>query len=292
MPNIFISYRRDESLGYAGRIYERLADLYGADSVFRDVDDIGPGADFAHVIDRHIAACDVLLVLISKQWLTLADSSGLRRVDNPDDFVRIEITKALKRKVRIIPLLLNNASMPAERDLPDEMKGFVRHQAMELTEQRWEYDFRKLTESIAGASAPRRLRRNIVAAIVVLAAALAGAIAWLKEPAAIVTGRWTATVQYEFGGRYMESFDLEQHGANIRGAASFLGVERAITEGTINGDSVSFVTHSSEMSGDEHREITHRYNGKLSHGEIRFMMQTTGATSSYTSTAFIARRDE
>jgi len=88
MPRIFISYRRDESTGYAGRIHERLAALYGADSVFMHVDNIQPGTDFVAAIDRHISTCDALVVLIGNRWLSAQDSTGRRRIDDPEDFVR------------------------------------------------------------------------------------------------------------------------------------------------------------------------------------------------------------
>ena len=290
MPKVFISYRRDESQGYAGRLHERLADLYGTDSVFMDVDDIGAGADFAHVIDNHIAACDVLLVLISKQWLTLQDAGGRRRVDDPNDFVRIEIARALARKIRIIPLLLNNASMPAPQDLPNELKGLTRHQAIELTEKRWEYDFHALAETIKGGSVQRKLRRKIIVAIAGVAAASVASVLWLREPAVLVTGRWTATVEYDRGRPFEESFVLEQDGAEIRGTASYFRVPRGITEGKVDGDRISFVTRTSEINGDENREVTHRYDGKRSDSEIQFTMQTTGGFSDDLPVPFIARR--
>jgi hypothetical protein len=161
---MFISYRRDESTGYAGRLHERLAKLYGTDSVFMDVDDIGPGADFVRFIEDRIASCDVLLVLIGNQWLTLKNSNGQRRIDDPADFVRIEVSRALARNVRTIPLLLNNARMPEEKDLPADLKALCRRQAMELSEERWEYDFGKLAEVLQGGPRKRASRRRMIAA--------------------------------------------------------------------------------------------------------------------------------
>src|SRR5262245_51476132 len=108
MPNIFISYRRDESAGYAGRIHERLATLYGSDAVFMDFDDISPGMDFVQTIENRLSSCQVLMVLIGKRWLSVQNADGKRRIDDPIDFVRIEIATALARRVTVIPVLLNN----------------------------------------------------------------------------------------------------------------------------------------------------------------------------------------
>src|SRR6478735_2338220 len=130
MPTIFISYRREDGAGYAGRIHERLASVFGSESVFIDLDDIPPGVDFVSKIQETVAACDVMLVLITRRWLELRDASGRRRIDDPADFVRIEIGKALARNIRVIPVLMNNASMPAEKDLPPEIGQLADRQAI------------------------------------------------------------------------------------------------------------------------------------------------------------------
>src|SRR5262245_56570278 len=133
MPKIFISYRRDEAEGYAGRIHERLASIFGTHSVFMDVDDLKPGSEFPLAIENAIATSDVLLVLIGKQWLQFRDPAGNRRLDDPEDFVRREIVTALNRKVRVIPVLLNGARLPSEQDLPADLKRLVDPQAIDLS---------------------------------------------------------------------------------------------------------------------------------------------------------------
>ena len=290
MAKIFISYRRDESTGYAGRIHERLSHIYGTHSVFMDVDDVGPGTDFVSVIEDQIASCDILLVLIGPRWLTLQDANSRRRIDDPNDFVRIEISKGLARKIRIIPLLLNHASMPSEKSLPNDLKELSRHQAMELSEERWEYDFGKLAETLDSGPGKRKPRRNILAALcgIVLVALLAAL--WLFKQSPIVTGRWTADVKYDFSDPQREVFVFEQTDGSIRGSASFLGVDRAIVEGKIDGDMLSFVTQTFEMAGNETRETTHRYDGKVSGQEIRFVMQILGGFSDHPVVSFTARR--
>jgi hypothetical protein len=110
---IFVSYRRQESSHLAGRLYDRLADRFGEAQVFIDVDTIEPGVDFAEEIFRAVAACKVLLAIIGPAWLSSADGQGGRRLDDPGDIVRLEVEAALQRGVRVIPILMDGAVMPA-----------------------------------------------------------------------------------------------------------------------------------------------------------------------------------
>jgi hypothetical protein len=117
---IFISYRREETAYAAGWLYDRLADHYGRSQVFKDVDSIQLGDDFVEMITAAVGSCDVLLALIGREWLTIIDERGRRRLDNPDDFVRLEIEAALARRVRVIPILVDGARIPRADELPDE----------------------------------------------------------------------------------------------------------------------------------------------------------------------------
>ena len=119
---IFISYRRADSAGYAGRIYDRLTAHFGEDAVFMDVDTIEAGVDFVEVLQNAVQSCDVLVALIGRGWLDIKDAAGKRRLDNPEDFVRIEIAAALSRDIRVIPVLVDGASMPRSTELPDNLK--------------------------------------------------------------------------------------------------------------------------------------------------------------------------
>jgi TIR domain-containing protein len=130
---IFISYRREETAYPAGWLYDRLADRFGSDQVFKDVDSIQLGDDFVDVITRAVGACDVLLAVIGREWLTITDARGRRRLDNPNGFVRLEIEAALTRNVRVIPILVDGASMPDAAELPESLARLVRRQALELT---------------------------------------------------------------------------------------------------------------------------------------------------------------
>jgi hypothetical protein len=141
---IFISYRRGETAYPAGWLYERLADHYGSDQVFKDIDDIELGDDFVEVITGAVGSCDVLLALIGDQWLTITDAHGRRRLDDPDDFVRLEIEAALARNVRVIPVLVDGAAMPSAEELPDSLDRLARRQALELSPARFEFDTSRL----------------------------------------------------------------------------------------------------------------------------------------------------
>jgi ABC-type amino acid transport substrate-binding protein len=141
---IFISYRREEAAYPAGWLYDRLADHFGGSQVFKDVDSIDLGDDFVEVISRAVARCDVLLAVIGQEWLTITDEHGRRRLDSPDDFVRLEIEAALSRRVRVIPILVDGATMPRAEELPGSLAGLVRRQALELSPARFDTDTSRL----------------------------------------------------------------------------------------------------------------------------------------------------
>ena len=137
MNGIFISYRRDDAPGYAGRLYDRLAAHFGADHVFMDVQGIEPGVDFVDAIERALGSCEIVIVLIGKDWLA-ADSAGRRRLDDPNDFVRVETATALARGIRVVPVLVEGAEMPRGDNLPTELVPLVRRQAVELSHKQWD----------------------------------------------------------------------------------------------------------------------------------------------------------
>jgi len=154
---IFISYRREETAYPAGWLYDRLVEHFGQGQVFKDVDSIQLGDDFVEVITAAVAGCDVLLALIGDQWLTITGEDGRRRLEDPDDFVRLEIEAALTRDVRVIPVLVDGARMPRVADLPATLAKLVRRQALELSPSRFDFDtgrlLRVLDSSLAEAQA-------------------------------------------------------------------------------------------------------------------------------------------
>jgi ankyrin repeat protein len=148
MPGIIISYRHEHTAGSAGRLVDRLGERFGKASVFIDILNIEPGADFVDVIERAVATCDALLVLISREWADCVDSAGRRRLENANDFVRQEIAVGLRAKVRLIPILIDGAVMPAPETLPEDLRALVRRKAAELRHSRWDADVQSLIAAL------------------------------------------------------------------------------------------------------------------------------------------------
>lgn len=144
MSEIFVSYRRDDSAGHAGRLYDRLSAHFGKDKLFRDIDQIQYGEDFVEALDEAVGSCKSLIAVIGPHWLTAEDKRGRRRLESSNDFVRIEIESALSRGVPIIPVLVNRAEMPDMEDLPETLSGLARRQALEISEARFDYDVDQL----------------------------------------------------------------------------------------------------------------------------------------------------
>ncbi len=130
--SIFISYRRTDTIAQTGRIYDRLVAEFGAEHVFQDVDDIPLGVDFAEHLDKVVSQCRVMLVVVGETWATVTEADGTRRLDNPDDFVRIEIESALKRGIPVIPLLLEGVAMPQRSQLPVSLHPLLRRNGMQV----------------------------------------------------------------------------------------------------------------------------------------------------------------
>ena len=145
---IFISYRRADSAGYAGRIYDRLAAHFGKESIFMDVDTIEAGLDFVDVLENAVQSCNVLVVLIGRQWLNIRDEEGKQRLDNPQDFVRIEVAAALTRGIRVIPVLVDGTSMPNSDQLPDNLKHLARRNAVLVNHYSFHTDANRLIEHL------------------------------------------------------------------------------------------------------------------------------------------------
>jgi hypothetical protein len=131
MPNVFISYRREDSAaGYASWIYDRLTEKLGASHVFMDVDSLAPGVDFVEHLEQALAGADTALVLIGPAWLGTRDKHGNPRLEDPSDFVRLEVSAALRSGARVIPVLIGGAQMPEATALPDELAPLTRRQAL------------------------------------------------------------------------------------------------------------------------------------------------------------------
>ena len=145
---VVINYRREDTSGHAGRLYDALAVHFGSEHVFMDIDAIDPGADFGEVIAGAVDRCHAFIALIGKRWLTATDARGRRRLDNPDDFVRIEIETALQRDIRVIPVLVQDVEMPSSEDLPPSMRPLAKRNALEIRDSSWRYDVDRLIATL------------------------------------------------------------------------------------------------------------------------------------------------
>jgi TIR domain len=219
---IFISYRRQETAWAAGRLNDVLLQHFPAEQVFTDVDSIEPGEDFVERIKAAVGSCDVLLALIGPQWLTITDESGQRRLDNPDDYVRLEIETALKRKIRLIPILVDDARMPHSNQLPETLASLTRRNAVEINpatfdtkrlitavqktlaeeqaQQRAEEQVRREAEEHARRRTGRPLSVLVWSWLLVIgfvAAAVIGYVLWVSAeevPNPVVTGMLLAAI--------------------------------------------------------------------------------------------------
>jgi TIR domain-containing protein len=187
-PRVFVCYRREDASGHAGRLYDALAEKFGDENVFMDVDTIKVGADFTEAITNAVASCDALIALIGRDWATLTDETGRRRIDDPDDFVRLELETALERDVAVIPACVRGASFPADDQLPPSLAPLARRQGTDLRDTAWRDDVRRLIARLEGIVRPEggqawwRSRRWLAAlAAVVLLVGIAVAVAVIRD---------------------------------------------------------------------------------------------------------------
>ncbi len=162
MPGVFISYRRADSAGWAGRLFDHLSNRYGNDLVFQDFDDIPPGQDFLEVIKAAIEDSEVMLVVIGPFWVE--NAQGQRRLDNPDDVLRMEITLGLTSHLTVIPTLVGNASMPSPDDLPEPLKKLSRLNAVEIRDGHWFKDVSELMDYLSELITQHRVKPDLAEA--------------------------------------------------------------------------------------------------------------------------------
>jgi hypothetical protein len=148
MVKIFISYRREDSAAHVGRLFDELRRKFGRSAVFMDIDTIEPGHPFAERIATSVKSANVVLVAIGRRWLEVTDPDGRRRIDKPDDFVRLEIETALASSLRVIPVLFGGAKPPAADALPELLRPLAALQTTEISDTRFPYDADRLVRSI------------------------------------------------------------------------------------------------------------------------------------------------
>ncbi len=193
---VFISYRRGDSAGHTGRIRDGLRKRFGPDAVFHDVDTIEPGENFEEVISSGLDSCDVQLVVIGPDWLTIADDSGRRRLDDPDDLLALEIATGLARQdLRVIPVLVGGAAMPQPEQLPESLHDLALRNAVEIRHSKWDVDLAELIEGIGGRSyrllgLPRMAWVGVLAAVIL---AVGGYLLW-PNPPDVMTGAFRIAV--------------------------------------------------------------------------------------------------
>ena len=307
MSGVFLSYRREDSAGFAGRLADGLEAEFGAGSVFRDVDDIRPGEDFQLAIDSQLHSVDAVLVLIGPRWLE-ARIDGARRLDDPADFVRQEVATALAFGKPVIPLLVGGALMPGEADLPAPLASLARRQAVVLSDSGWQGDVAHLVASLrpllGGRPGAAGKSRRWLAGGAVLLAALGLALLWPRPPATapesvaqagqatVIAGRWGALVKYDWGASHDEVFEFRIEGRAIAGHASYLGRKLAIEQASADGEWLRFATRSQEVLGGDSppKEVVHRYAGQIAPDSISFTLESGGGYSLHSPVSFVARR--
>jgi hypothetical protein len=148
VSGVFISYRRDDTAGFARLIYERLRKQLGSENVFIDVDNIKAGLDFVDVLIERVGKCEALVAVIGKNWISAADKDNQRRLEDSRDFVRIEIQAALDRGICVIPVLVDGATMPKADDLPEGLKRLANRQGIEISNTRLDFDMERLIRAL------------------------------------------------------------------------------------------------------------------------------------------------
>ncbi len=293
---IFLSYRRGDTAGHAGRLFDRLASRFGREAVFMDVDTIRPGEDFARAISERVGTCDVLIALIGDQWLTATDAGGRRRIEDPADFVRAEIEAALQRGIPIVPILVEGARMPAASELPDSMRGLVLRQAMEVSDTRFDAEAEDLVRAVAthlpeqrrAADEVARGRRRVLAAVsVVLVVTVAGFwYARRREKIPELAGRWVAEVENPGREPFQVVLDfrvMQEGEKEVLGSVVFPAGSGVIRGGRLEGRRLSFETvHQAQF---EDKPATSQFKAEFKGQELHGVLQTE-----YQVRAFVARR--
>jgi hypothetical protein len=257
MGSIFISYRREDTAGHAGRLYDRLNAAFGKEQVFMDMDSIGVGADFVSTLQEKIKSCYALIALIGPQWLTSRGDDKLRRLDDPGDFVRLEISTALNRQIAVIPVLVGGVVMPSAKDLPADLVALARRQAIEVSDTRFHEDVTRLIETLNAT-----LKKTEILEI------------------QDITGKWTASVKNDLGHVYHIYLNIETFEDEVFGWVLFPTGKATIQQGTIEGRRLSFVTE--HVPQFETEKATTRFKGKISATGIEMYLRSESSSAKFT----------
>lgn len=187
-PKIFISYRRDDAAGEAGRLADHLSRRFGADAVFLDIETIDPGTDFVSVLQTTLQQTAAVLVVIGTRWISLRGASGTRRLDDEKDFVRLEVEKALGRGIPVVPVLVQGAPLPRADELPPSIAALATRQTAVVDHAEFHADTERLCDRLATMLGvephPPGWRRwwPLLGGASLLVLALAGFLAWRTLP--------------------------------------------------------------------------------------------------------------
>ena len=271
VSTFFISYRRQDSGGHAGRLLDRLAARFGSDHVFMDVQDIQPGQNFATAIEQTLARCSHVIAVVGPRWLELLR----QRAAAGEDLVREEIAVALKRKLTVIPVLVGGADMPTTSDLPPELAGFARCQAVEIRDNRFDDDCGDLLAALgAGRPTAAVLSRRAMIGAAATAAVVAGAVYFSRSRAAeappSLTGEWIG--QFEKPGQkpYRLRLRLAQTGQLLAGSVEYPTGDGPIVESRIEDDGTfTFATvHTPDFATEP---ATIRFQGHVVDGRLQLV---------------------
>ena len=287
MANIFISYRREDSGGHAGRLCDRLTARFGGSRVFMDLQDIGPGQDFAQSIDEMIATCHCVIAVIGSRWLEAIRT----RARGGEDFVQHEITAALRRDITVIPVLVGGARMPQADDLPPALSALRHRNAFEVRDERFDEDVALLGDAInalgigevAGVRSLRRPWRAAGWAPLVAAAGFVVAVSAvyvMLRPAQTATttaplvtarsleGDWIAEMQKEGQPMFRIRLLFAVAGESITGMVRYPTGDAPILDAHLAGSVLTF--HTSHVPQFESTPATIRFQADIAGGEIRF----------------------
>lgn len=254
MNSVFISYRRDDAAGHAGRLSDRLVARVGPSRVFMDVEDIQPGQNFAQAIENTLSKCDYLLAVIGPRWL----ESMTARAATGEDFVRHEIAVALTRGLTVIPVLVGGATMPTATDLPPELAAFSRCQAVEIRDSGFDADATRLVDFVAGRATDRRGRAALLVIATAAVLALVGwlAVSYLGTPEPVVNGTWIAELRKPGQQPYRVRLTLARNGDRITGSVAYPTGDGSILDGRIANGRITFRTMHVPQFASEPATIT------------------------------------
>jgi hypothetical protein len=300
VANVFISYRREDAAGHAGRLCDRLTARFGHAQVFMDLQDIAPGQNFARSIDDTIGSCECVVVVIGPRWLDTLQARAL----GAEDFVRHEIAAALRRSVTIIPVLVGGARMPAAGQLPAEVAALSQRNALEVRDDRFDEDAARLADAVsahvpvnAGGRLFQSSRARVVAAALGVTVLIGAAAAWrtLSPPTADTAatpesglgafhGDWIAEMQKEGQPPFRIRLTFVTVGDTISGMVRYPTGEGPILDPRLAGGMLTF--HTAHVPQFEAAPAVIRFQATAGSNEIRL----TATDDSGISTGVATRR--